>query len=182
MVTHGEAEAKSIDIPPASAMGCFFCHTEDDVRILAFQGPSPNPSRKPDRLGTVCLVTVYPHGLSVTACSNGAVRVVSPSGSTSVPLRRKSPQLEPLEYETSRIIGAEGITMRTLLSTASDGSYCPYSQDILTADGTRTLVRTERLVLDGSEDGGFNLNLLPDFHKDLLCGAPVGWRCDNFCC
>ena len=82
-------------------LGCFFCHTEDDVRIIAYPGPSPTPTKKPDKLGTVCLALTYPHGLAVNACSNGNIKIEPPSVSA-VPLRKKAAALEPLLYERSR--------------------------------------------------------------------------------
>ncbi len=127
------------------------------------------------------------------------------------------------------VIGAEGLILRNLVTAVSDGSSCPYSKDIMAADGTRTLVRAfssrpgptllrklssqkERVQAAGSDDGGgggaridgedsiassednnsltegkgdneaseinedVKLNLLPDFHRELLSGAPSGWR------
>ena len=117
--------------------------------------------------------------------------------------------------------------LRNLVTAVSDGSSCPYSKDIMAADGTRTLVRAmsrpsatlhrklssllekvqvsasgddnDGAGIDGAdsiassednngltEEKGDNevsvinadvkLNLLPDFHRDLLSGAPSGWR------
>ena len=84
-----------------SELGCFFCHTEDDVRIIAYPGPSPTPTKKPDKLGTACLALTYPYGLTVNACSNGNIKIESLSVSA-VPLRKKAAALEPLLYERNR--------------------------------------------------------------------------------
>ena len=176
-------------LSPSSPLGCFFCHTEDDIRILAFPGPSPSPVRKPDKLGTVCIVVTYPHGLAVNTCSNGTIKVEIPAP-PSVPLRNKATLLEPLIHEVSRVIGAEGTTLRNLVVTASDGSLCPYSKDIIAADGTRTLVRalssggrvltdnleSDSLLSDSVDEAAVKMQLLPEFHRELLAGAPPDWR------
>ena len=71
------------------------------MRIIAYPGPSPTPTKKPDKLGTACLALTYPHGLTVNACSNGNIKIEPPSVSA-VPLRKKAAALEPLLYERSR--------------------------------------------------------------------------------
>lgn len=78
------------------------------MRIIAYPGPSPNPIKKPDKLGTACLALTYPHGLTVNACSNGNIKIDSPSVSA-VPLRKKTALLEPLLYERNR--GRSGVCM-----------------------------------------------------------------------
>lgn len=117
------------------------------------------------------------------------------------------------------VVGAEGLILRNLVTAVSDGSSCPYSKDIIAADGSRTLVRAlpqpgphhHRNPLPHAEEGGVgtgidggdsiasseennsvtaeekessddvsnlnvNLQLLPEFHRDLLSGAPSTWR------
>lgn len=127
------------------------------------------------------------------------------------------------------VVGVDGLILRNLVIAAIDGSSCPYSKDIIAADGTRTLVRAlprprplsqhrklPPLVDEGGGDGGdggggagvdggdsiasleenisvtaeekgedesgdvsnlsVNLQLLPEFHRDLLSGAPAAWR------
>lgn len=123
------------------------------------------------------------------------------------------------------MVGVDGLILRNLVTAAIDGSSCPYSKDIIAADGTRTLVRAlprprplshhrklppvdegggdgvggagvdggdsiasseENISVAAEEKGegesgdvsnlNVNLQLLPEFHRDLLSGAPAAWR------
>lgn len=149
----------------------FFCHCQDDVRIVSFLGPCGGVSlRKPDKCGTVCLLCVYPTGLQVLLCSNGVVKCESPVQSILNNISGgNTDSSHGNNNNTSRSNNSNHSSSRSSSCSSSGrvihctdpstsvheisrlicagGSalrkllYGPYSQDILNSDGTRTLVR-----------------------------------------
>jgi hypothetical protein len=158
--------------PDYAKRGSFFCHTEDNVRIISCAGPiiAPEKNKKPDKFGTVCFVVSFVSGMSVCVCSNGTYKITpsfcnayQPSSSqiNTVSNGSSSSTIDPLRYETSRCVGINGTVRRNL-------TVGPYAYEILTADGTRTLYR--RWSKSGSKGEW------PEFHTELLSNAPVGWE------
>eukprot|EP01038_Epipyxis_sp_PR26KG_P010744 gene10744-14429_t len=126
-----------VHVPKMKKMSCFFCQTEDNIRIVASPGPSPAISVKPDKLGTVLLSFTYPEGMIVTMCSNGVYSVKSPIPTSHVHMKKN---YDPLINEITRYVGANGTILRLL----TDEYDCnPFSQDILEIDGTRTLINRD---------------------------------------
>ena len=200
----------------STATACFFCHTDDGVRFVACAGPSPEPSKKPDKLGTVCLVACFTDtGLSTTICSNGTVKIVSEGVGGGVGGGEgKGKWIDPLSKEYSRVVGAKGMVMRTLIPPScsvcstvqemksgwgkgpADGNqttltltrgedafggpptcncHFPYVQDVIQANGTRTLIRNPKFTC--TDDGEApDLSFLPPFHQELLGEAPQDWE------
>ena len=144
--------------PPQQDSGAvFFCHTEDGVRIVACAGPNPQPSRKPDKLGSVCLMATMPSGMCVTACSNGTIRVSSAVDG----LLHPGGKQDYLGEEIGRFIAAGGTVVRTL-------GHGPYVKDMLSPDGTRTLFNATPGVPIATQ-------YLRGFHARLLKEAPARW-------
>ena len=163
-------EIESLDMKEA----CFFCHTEDDVRIVSFKGPKSAACRKPDRYGTVCLLCIYPSGLQVLLCSNGTVKCHSPlltnGKSRGHEIKGTDPTVAILESARFIVAGA------TVVRHFSSG---PYIRDVLSSDGTRTLVRRSPSIETTSSSQGADTNRWeqePGFHASLLSSGPVGWR------
>lgn len=138
----------------------FFCHTEDDVRIVVSKGPNPKPCLKPDKYGTMCLVITMPIGMIVSACSNGVIRI----SNKNIKINSK---IDQMGKESIRYTCAGASIVRRL----EDGLY---THDIISPLGCRTFFRNT------SPDG---LDMDPTgFHKKLMYGAPRDWtyvRLDN---
>ena len=172
-VEKSRAAGKTSDIQTLNLKdACFFCHTEDDVRIVSFKGPQPVSCRKPDRCGTVCLLCIYPSGLQVLLCSNGTVKCYSSLLTTGNKRNHNIKYVDPTVSipESARFIGVGATVVRHFSSG-------PYSRDILGSDGTRTLVR-RILPADGAITSSEAAELGEEygFHHSLLHSAPVGWR------
>lgn len=140
----------------------WFCQSEDS-RIIVVPGPSPQPPTKPDKLGTMCLLVTAQSGLTVTACSNGTIRfssvveeVLHPGGKN-----------EPLGEETSRFVACGGTVTRVL-------GHGPYSRDILSPNGTRTL-------FNRTPGQAIGLQYIRGFHNRLLKNAPAHWTYVRLC-
>ena len=147
----------------ASSRAVFFCQTEDGVRIVACAGPTPEPPLKPDGLGTICLMATMPSGLCLTACSNGSIRVSSAVEGLLHPGGRR----DPLGEEMGRYIAAGGTVVRSL-------GHGPYSKDLLSPDGTRTL-------FNRTPGDPFATQHLTGFHAKLLREAPPRWTYVRLC-
>ena len=134
-----------------SSLGCFFCETEDGVRITAGSIPAASPNMKPDKKGTVYFGILYPNALHVLVRSNGTVRITSP------PERHKLPDIKATDMDAILMgpsnHGTEGagtpqtvaqevsrfISGRCLVRTF--GSTSPIKSDVYRYDGSRLITR-----------------------------------------
>ena len=85
----------------------FFCDTADDVRVVSFLGTSSEPSRKPDKNGTVCLSCSYLCGLQVLLCSNGSVKYTAPARNQNTNRNRSQNNSSSGRSNTDRGSGSE---------------------------------------------------------------------------
>jgi hypothetical protein len=119
--------------------GAFFVLNDDDVRTLVFPGPHPNEIIKPDHCGTVCVSVCFPSGVTLTACTNGDIRIESDSElEISTQLRSESRRQHhhyPLLSEQSRFVGQNGTIVRTFATQSSH----PFAKEIIRMDGSREL-------------------------------------------
>jgi hypothetical protein len=135
--------------------GVFFCHAEDDIRFSVCAGPSPQPIRKPDGFGTVCLMVTFPDTMALTVCSNGTTKITLPqlpAGGVAVAagpvgLANKVSAVfdTAVGTETERYIGAGGAVMSLYSKaspsyTTSGGSTVQFAKEIREADGSRVLI------------------------------------------
>eukprot|EP01041_Mallomonas_annulata_P000531 gene531-1009_t len=147
---HSETEA----VP----LGCFVWNTKDDVRIsVAVKSVADETSLKPDRKSTVYTTLTSPKGMTVTACSDGVIRILTPiqyrssstSTSTSIPsatatstsnnnaMKAQTPE-STLLSELSRVVIGSCVSRNINITLFPTG---PFSRELLYGDGTRILMR-----------------------------------------
>ena len=150
----------------------FFCHTEDEVRLVSYLGKLSVPCRKPDRFGTVCLLCLFPSGLQVLMCSNGTVKCHSPtetsssSSGSSSRIRCVDPTVSV--PESARIMCPGATVVRHFTSG-------PYTRDVLSPDGTRTFIKRPTDSPHQTVKEGVEVDVEEGFHSLLLANAPADW-------
>jgi len=156
-----EEELNMISEPTKdSNSGCsFFLETSDDVRYTVFAGPKPETIVKPDKYGTVCLMVVMPSILTITACSNGMVRMAS-TPKTIVNDESLSLNSNPWGTESARYISNGNITRQLKDSL--------YRKDVICPNGSRILYRA-------IEEPNILLSESDDFHNIIKMNAPPEW-------
>lgn len=151
----------------------FFCHTEDDVRMNVFPGPAPQHIKKPDKCGTICVNVTYPNELSVTACSNGDVKINSDADYVAASIMKKQILGQYREYpllgEVSRYIGAKASIVRTF----AVGANHPYEREVLHVDGSRDLFLRSNYDPEHYQDFLDSTNI---FEAQLLSQIPEDVR------
>ena len=160
-----KSEGQILDLKDAY----FFCHTEDEVRIVSFMGPKSALNKKPDKHGTVCVLCMYTSGLQVLLCSNGLVKCHTPlqiSATTDTVLRCTDPTVSV--PECARYISAGATVVRHF-------SYGPYLREVLSPNGTRTLIKRQ-VVLDVTTVGAIEVVVEDGFHSYLLSNGPTDWK------
>jgi hypothetical protein len=163
-LTADEKSPQSLELKDAY----FFCHTEDDVRMVSFLGALSKPSRKPDKHGTVCLSCVYPSGLQVLLSSNGSVKCTAPTSKAKLNGASHSNHVDRdptvTEYEKSRLICVGANVVRYFSSG-------PYAREVMSPSGTRTLIRNQ----EGAKSKVSTV-VYDEFHSMLLRQAPTDWQ------
>lgn len=136
---HPSAEGRvDIDLEAAKiSCGVFVCNTEDDVRITA-SAENIVTEKKPDRKCFVRSTMTFANGMIVLVSSQGMIHISAPQPIQSpktMEIKDNGNIQYPFDFEYNRMISNGGIVVRTM------GNGYIYKKDILSADGTRILVR-----------------------------------------
>lgn len=144
---------RDLSAPPTAAIGAngpsacsMFVHSASGAgsRLVFFPGPTPNPLRKPDKLGTVCMLASWGNGLRVTICSNGNIKIASGEQFLQSDTRQQHLVAHPMFLETHRLVGPNMTILRSFRPESShqpshQPPRHPFSYEILYLDGTREL-------------------------------------------
>ena len=139
-----------------STSGCsVFIETDDNVRITVFAGPKPETIVKPDKFGSICLMLAMPSLMSITACSNGMVRIATQT------TMEESTTL--WGTESARYINNGGTITRSL-----QGGL--YRKDVIAPNGHRYLYRA-------NQENDKTLTESDGFHYIIQNNSPLNWYC-----
>lgn len=135
-----------------------FLETDDDVRITVFSGPKPEVIVKPDKFGTVCLMVCMPSLMTITACSNGMVRIATTK------IKDETTTINHWGNEVARYISNGGTITRSL----SGGLY---RKDVIAPSGHRYLYKA-----NDESYANVSLSEADGFHYIIKNNCPSDWH------